>query len=495
MRYTIILLLALATSFDFEIHSMSSSIKVHSPDVSIDSAVRAITADLIKHIKISSEKHTGKQIPLPLVNVRIDPFTFKVLKYQVTGNVIGFQKLQQTVPSSSSDGHLLSRVLNDPITYHLNAIKSGTFIEAAKALETLKSIDQKSMLYDVAAVAQELFNQRFTNNFKFQESIDLVSTPAHPVVNISPEIDARIENALKALEGKYSSDVTQELNLVGKIIQEAKAQHIFEKEAQEQFIAEIKQAIRHGIVHFIKEFDPNSALTHPREFMMNVARYTAVATFHIMTDGMFIGAEKAALITAQVHAFMSRDISHLTPNQRAEFIAEHVADIIKCVLADQIGRRVAPRLSRPRLPKSSTTTTTQEVAEVVTTDGTRVQVHAEDSTSALQNNSQKPLRGSSSVKPLQNKKTVEELINIAKPGRITKGSTKQYELSGGYNKALTDFEALQPKRIQDISDTFGSKKMGFLEDGTKILVRDYSKSGAPTLEIQYSRNKIIKFRY
>jgi hypothetical protein len=91
-------------------------------------------------------------------------------------------------------------------------------------------------------------------------------------------------------------------------------------------------------------------------------------------------------------------------------------------------------------------------------------------------------------------KTVEDLIKQAKPGEARSASSIQYELPGSYDDALGDFESLGLKDIRDISNSKGRKKVGVLDNGQKVVVRDHSDSGAPTLEIQKEFNK-IKFRY
>ena len=63
-------------------------------------------------------------------------------------------------------------------------------------------------------------------------------------------------------------------------------------------------------------------------------------------------------------------------------------------------------------------------------------------------------------------KTVDDLVKAARPGRVTKGRTIQYELSGGMNRAVKDFYSLRPKIIKDTSDL----KVGILEDGRTVIV-------------------------
>jgi hypothetical protein len=91
-------------------------------------------------------------------------------------------------------------------------------------------------------------------------------------------------------------------------------------------------------------------------------------------------------------------------------------------------------------------------------------------------------------------RSVEDLIKQAKPGNPTKGRTTQYEMQGGYDKAVKDFKSLKPSITRDTPEL----KIGTLKDGRIVNVRSKSsgENPRPTLEIQQpgAKNK-IKFRY
>ncbi|MGN7287486.1 hypothetical protein ACTHP3_21435 [Shouchella rhizosphaerae] len=63
-------------------------------------------------------------------------------------------------------------------------------------------------------------------------------------------------------------------------------------------------------------------------------------------------------------------------------------------------------------------------------------------------------------------------------------------MSGGFDKALKDFESLQPNITKNTPDL----KVGKLPDGRTIIVREKSSDGRPTIEIQDGKKK-IKLRY
>ncbi|OYD06127.1 hypothetical protein CHM34_17895 [Paludifilum halophilum] len=87
-------------------------------------------------------------------------------------------------------------------------------------------------------------------------------------------------------------------------------------------------------------------------------------------------------------------------------------------------------------------------------------------------------------------KTVDDLIKNAKPGDSTKGRSTIYELSGGFEQALKDFNSLEPQIIKSTPEL----QVGKLKDGRTVIVREESTDGRVTLEIQKGKKK-IKFRY
>jgi len=90
------------------------------------------------------------------------------------------------------------------------------------------------------------------------------------------------------------------------------------------------------------------------------------------------------------------------------------------------------------------------------------------------------------------KKKIDKILEKTKPGKKTKGPTKQFEKPGNYDDALRDFEKLNPKDVRFDGDT----KIGKLSNGKHANVRPSSSkpNPRPTLEIQ-NGNKTIKIRY
>lgn len=65
-----------------------------------------------------------------------------------------------------------------------------------------------------------------------------------------------------------------------------------------------------------------------------------------------------------------------------------------------------------------------------------------------------------------------------------------FERSGGSTTANKEFDALSPTEIKDIA----GGRVGKLQDGRAVIVRERSTDGRSTLEIQSGKNR-IKFRY
>lgn len=57
--------------------------------------------------------------------------------------------------------------------------------------------------------------------------------------------------------------------------------------------------------------------------------------------------------------------------------------------------------------------------------------------------------------------------------------------------ANDDFDGLNPTNVRDIP----GGRVGELDGGKKVNVRDHSSEGSPTLEIQYPNGGRVKIRY
>lgn len=90
---------------------------------------------------------------------------------------------------------------------------------------------------------------------------------------------------------------------------------------------------------------------------------------------------------------------------------------------------------------------------------------------------------------------MEDLIKNLPNITSAKGISTVYQSSGGYAKTISDFNSLELKDIKTISTQYGTGKMGYLKNGTKVIARRGSSSQVPTLEFQISKRKLVKIRY
>lgn len=68
------------------------------------------------------------------------------------------------------------------------------------------------------------------------------------------------------------------------------------------------------------------------------------------------------------------------------------------------------------------------------------------------------------------------------------------EKAGGFEQAVKDFESLKGAE-STIPSTKGAIKVKELSDGSKAVVRSFSKTGPPTLEIQHANGTYTEIRY
>ena len=93
------------------------------------------------------------------------------------------------------------------------------------------------------------------------------------------------------------------------------------------------------------------------------------------------------------------------------------------------------------------------------------------------------------------KTTIDDLLKGLDETTNGKGVARNFESIGGYDQTLKDFDALNPSNVKDIQTKYGPGKVGTLSDGTKVVARQGSTTGGPTLEIKVSNSKVYKIRY
>jgi hypothetical protein len=94
-------------------------------------------------------------------------------------------------------------------------------------------------------------------------------------------------------------------------------------------------------------------------------------------------------------------------------------------------------------------------------------------------------------------KNVDDVLKNAKRGKKTKGKSKIFEKSGGFDQAKKDFYSLKPVKVVNRSRDGKKILEGILKDGKIIKVRDVSTyNNRPTIEIiSNTSNSITKIRY
>ena len=97
-------------------------------------------------------------------------------------------------------------------------------------------------------------------------------------------------------------------------------------------------------------------------------------------------------------------------------------------------------------------------------------------------------------KKQESDEAIDKVLQGSKPGRETKGSTRQFEKPGGFEKAIEDFNKMGIKEIKKLPNNNNEGSIGKLPDGRVVNVRMGSKDGRPSLEI-YNGKSSIKIRY
>ena len=89
-------------------------------------------------------------------------------------------------------------------------------------------------------------------------------------------------------------------------------------------------------------------------------------------------------------------------------------------------------------------------------------------------------------------KSIDDILDEAEETTNNAGVARNFEKTGGYEKTLEDFSALQPSNVKNIQTQYGSGKVGYLKDGTAVVARPGSKTGGATLEIKilFENNRI-----
>ena len=99
------------------------------------------------------------------------------------------------------------------------------------------------------------------------------------------------------------------------------------------------------------------------------------------------------------------------------------------------------------------------------------------------------------IKQVSSNTKINEVLNESTIGTNTKKFINFDSNKKGYGNTLKDFEAMGLKNVKETVISDGSKGfVGYLEDGTSVSIREFSKSEGPTMDI-INGSKKIKVRY
>ena len=90
---------------------------------------------------------------------------------------------------------------------------------------------------------------------------------------------------------------------------------------------------------------------------------------------------------------------------------------------------------------------------------------------------------------------LNNLLNNSKQLPNNKGKARCFEAAGGWDNLLKDFSNLNLSNLRDISTQYGAGKLGFLENGVKVVARQGSKSAGSKLEVFLTNSRVIIIRY
>ena len=104
---------------------------------------------------------------------------------------------------------------------------------------------------------EEIGKEEPFDSSSIQKTTDMIATTPTKVVDIHPEVDKRIEDALNALKIE-DKDFDQHMKAVDEVLNHLKEQGLLNPPDDGVLTPEMRDAIVHGIKHFIKEFKPEN---------------------------------------------------------------------------------------------------------------------------------------------------------------------------------------------------------------------------------------------
>ncbi len=97
---------------------------------------------------------------------------------------------------------------------------------------------------------------------------------------------------------------------------------------------------KHGAKHYFKKLIPTNPLEHPKEYAVNLLKYSVLGAIHTSTGGVLVPVQIAAEVALRLHAIQSADTARMTPEQYAEFVAEELADITYQIAVNKLASSI-----------------------------------------------------------------------------------------------------------------------------------------------------------
>jgi hypothetical protein len=168
---------------------------------------------------------------------------------------------------------------------------------------------------------------------------DFVSTAATNIVQISTEIDARIESALRQLHERYQH-FEEYISAANELLQDMKGKGLLTPDNT------LREAIFEGLFYYFEELKPSDPLEHPGEFVSAVATYAYSFAISIIGGNKVQQIQKILAIGSQLNQWRHVDTTGLTTKEVARLIAQQAADITKMIVCDRVVKKAMPVMQR-----------------------------------------------------------------------------------------------------------------------------------------------------
>lgn len=218
------------------------------------------------------------------------------------------------------------RLIEKRSDYQAERRKYQTAVSGGQLLSGSPVLNQIDMLLSYnAGLSCSSSSQVADNN-----SLDPFTDALTRRINIHPAVDPQIRIALTDLQA-HDSYFRNYLEATINKLKELEFHGL---------LTNPTSAFEHGINHFVESLIPTNPLENPKEFSINVIRYTALGVIHTWTGGVLIPVQTAAQIALKINDLRSIDISNMSAKEFAEFVAEELAEIAYTLVTTKVIQKV-----------------------------------------------------------------------------------------------------------------------------------------------------------